>query len=93
MGTALSTAQDLFVYARGNPSRIIDVKAAFDAAITSGPLSKGGLSDVTAATKNGVSYQKTVGLSESDRITALRWAFAALESDIYPGSRSFARFT
>lgn len=88
----LSIAQDLFVYARCNPSRIAEVKAAFDAAVSAGPLTRGGLSDVTSATKNGVSYQKTVNLSESNRIYALRTAIAALDSDTYPSSRSYARF-
>jgi len=90
--SALTTAQELYDYACGNPARIAEVAAAFDAAVSAGVLTRGGSSDLTSASKNGVSYQKTVGLSEVDRRAALRIARACLSAGVRPSSRSYVRF-
>lgn len=44
-----------------------------------GSLGKGGLDSVTSASKNGVSMQKTVGLTEPQRQDALRLALQWLD--------------
>ncbi len=88
---AFQAAQDLYDYAAGNASRIATVKAAYDSAVSAGLLTKGGTDNVTSATKNGVTYQKTVGLTESQRITAMRIAITGLENNTRPSTRTFAR--
>lgn len=67
-----SVARNLYEWSLGNDDRIAEIRAAFDAAISAGPLKRGGLDSVSSATKNGVTMQKLVGLNEDDRITALR---------------------
>ena len=89
---AFQAAQDLYDYACGNPARIAEVKAAYDSAVSSGLLTKGGTADITSATKNGVSYQKTVGLAETQRISAMRIAITGLEANTRPSTRTFARY-
>lgn len=85
-------ARNLFHYARGNPSRIREVRKAFDLAMA-GPLTKGGMDSLTSANKNGVSMQKLVGLNEGDRMTALRTAIEWLELGFVPSqSRSIGSF-
>jgi hypothetical protein len=90
--SAFEAAQNLYDYACGNASRIAEVKAAYDTAVSGGLLTKGGTDNITSATKNGVSYQKTVGLPESLRITALRIAVLGLENNTRPSTRTYARF-
>lgn len=89
---AFQAAQDLYDYACGNVGRIAEVKAAYSSAVSAGLLTKGGTDNVTSATKNGVSYQKTVGLPEAHRITALRIAITGLENNTRPSTRTFARY-
>lgn len=88
----LREAQKLFTWAHGNAARIAQVEAAFDTAMTGGVLTKGGTDSVIAATKNGVSMQKIVGLSETVRSDALEMAVLCLRANTYPSSRSQARF-
>lgn len=88
---AFQAAQDLYDYAVGNSGRIASVKAAFDSAVSTGILTKGGTDNVTSATKNGVTMQKTVGLTESQRITALRIAVAGLENNTRPSTAAYGR--
>ena len=90
--SALTTAQELYDYACGNPARIAEIAAAFDAAISAGVLTRGGSSDLTSASKNGVSYQKTVGLTESQRISAMQIAIRGLDNNTRPSTRTFARY-
>lgn len=71
--SVLDVAKNLFEWARDDETRIGQVNAAFDAAC-SGSLVKGGLNSVGSGTKNGVTVQMVIGLSEPDRITALRTA-------------------
>ena len=88
-----SVALNLFYWAKDDPSRIAQIRTAFDAAMTAGALTKGGLDAVIQATKNSVTMQKTVGMSENDRQTALRWALKWLEVGyVTSGSRSLGRF-
>ena len=89
---AFEAAQDIYDYAHGNASRIAEVEAAFSTAVSSGILTKGGTDNVTSASKNGVSYQKTVGLTESQRIYAMRIALAGLRACTRPSSRTYVRF-
>lgn len=89
--SAFQAAQDLYDYAVGNSGRIATIKAAFESAVSAGILTKGGTDNVTSATKNGVTYQKTVGLTESQRITALRIAVAGLENNTRPSTASYGR--
>jgi hypothetical protein len=88
---AFQAAQDLYDYAVGNSGRIATIKAAFDSAVSAGLLTKGGTDNVTSATKNGVTYQKTVGLPESQRITAMKIAIAGLENNTRPSTAVHAR--
>jgi hypothetical protein len=56
-------------------------------------LTKGGLDSITSATKNSVTMQKMIGLNESDRQNALRWALDYLQNGFVPAqSRSLGRF-
>lgn len=88
---AFQAAQDLYDYAVGNSGRIASIKSAFDSAVSSGLLTKGGTDNVTSATKNGVTYQKTVGLSESQRITAMKIAISGLENNTRPSTTAYGR--
>lgn len=89
---AFQAAQDIYDYATGDPKRIAEVKAAYLSAVSSGLLTKGGTDNVTSATKNGVSYQKTVGLTESQRISAMQIAIRGLDNSTRPSTRTFVRF-
>ncbi len=89
---AFQAAQDIYDYACGNPGRIAEVKAAYDSAVSSGLLTKGGTGNVTSATKNGVTYQKSVGLSEDQRISAMQIAIKGLDNNTRPSTRTFARY-
>jgi hypothetical protein len=85
-------AQDIYDYAVGDSTRIAAVKAAFDSAISTGLLTKGGTDSISSATKNGVTYQKMIGLSEPQRITAMRIAIAGLDANTRPSTRTYARY-
>lgn len=85
-------AQDIYDYACGNAARIAEVKAAYSSAVSSGLLTKGGTDNVTSATKNGVTFQKTVGLTESQRISAMQIAIKGLENATRPSTHTFARY-
>jgi len=88
-----SVARNLYAYACGNAARIAEIQTAFDASMSGGALTKGGLDAVTSATKNSVTMQKMVGMSETDRQTAMRYAITWLQAGIAPsGSRSIASF-
>ena len=89
---AFQAAQDIYDYAFGDPKRIAAVKAEYDSAVAAGYLTKGGTDNVTSATKNGVSYQKTTGLTESQRILAMRIATIGLDAQTRPSTRTFVRF-
>ena len=89
---AFQAAQDIYDYAFGDSKRIAAVKAEYASAVSSGLLTKGGTDNVTAATKNGVTMQKTVGLTESQRISAMRIAIFGLDSQTRPSTRTFVRF-
>jgi hypothetical protein len=89
---AFQAAQDIYDYAFGDAIRIASVKTEFASAVSAGYLTKGGTDNVTSATKNGVSYQKTVGLPESHRISAMRIAIIGLDNNTRPSSRTFVRF-
>lgn len=85
-------ARNLFRYANGNPSRIREIRKAFDEAMA-GALTKGGMDNITNATKNGVGMTKFVGLNEEQRQAALGMAIDWLDAGFVPSSsRSFARF-
>lgn len=86
------TARNLFAWGCGNAKNTAAIRTAFDAAVSGGALSRGGMDSVTSANKNGVMVQKMVGLSEGDRQTALRWALEWIEAGYAPSSRSVARF-
>lgn len=90
---ATEAAKTLYDYACGNAAKIAEIQAAYDSAVSSGLLTKGGTGDITSATKNGVTYQKTIGLSETQRITAMRIALAGLAANTRPSSRTLARFS
>lgn len=85
-------ARNLFYFAQGNPQRIASIRSAFDASVA-GALTKGGMDSITSATKNSVTMQKMIGLNESDRQNALRWALDYLQYGFVPAqSRSIGRF-
>jgi hypothetical protein len=86
--TTYSTAHNLFQWAYGDASRVADIRAAFDAAISGGALTKGGMDSITSAGKNGVTMAKVIGLDESSRQTALRLALTWLNQGFAPGTRS-----
>jgi len=89
---AKDIAKNLFYYAKGNPQRIAAIQSAFDASVA-GALTKGGMDMVTTAAKNNISMQKLVGMNETDRQNALRWALQYLMSGFVPSqSRSIGRF-
>lgn len=88
---AFQAAQDIYDYACGDPKRIAEVKAAYASAVSSGILTKGGTDNVTGATKNGVTMQKTVGLTESQRITAMKIAISGLENNTRPSTTAYGR--
>ena len=85
-------AQDLYDYACGDPKRVAEVKAAYSTAVSAGLLTKGGTDNVTSASKNQVSYQKTVGLTESQRISAMQIAIRGLDNNTRPSTRTYARY-
>jgi transcriptional regulator GlxA family with amidase domain len=89
---AFQAAQDIYDYAFGDTTRIAEVKTALASAVSSGLLTKGGTDNVTSASKNGVSYQKTVGLTESQRISAMQIAVRGLDNNTRPSTRTFARY-
>jgi hypothetical protein len=91
-GSALQAAQDLYDYARGDALRTAEIETALSSAVSSGLLTKGGTDNVTSASKNSVSMQKTVGLPEQHRITAMRMALNALACNTRPSNRTFARY-
>lgn len=86
--TVYSTAHNLFQWAYGDASRVADIRAAFDNAISGGAITKGGMDSVTSAGKNGVTMTKLVGLDEGSRQTALRLALTWLNQGFAPGNRS-----
>jgi hypothetical protein len=89
---ARDVAKNLFHYAHCNPKRVLEIRNAFDAAM-SGALTKGGMDNITSATKNGVTMAKLVGLNEGERQNALRMAIEWLDAGFVPSqSRSFGRF-
>ena len=85
--TAYDVAKEIFLWARGNAVRIAEVQTAYDAA-GANPLRSGGHDMVTSATKNSVTMQKIIGLSEINRQKALRWALTWLESGMMPSKRT-----
>lgn len=85
-------AQKLYTWAHCNAARIAAIEAAFDACMTGGILTKGGTDSVTAATKNGVSMQKVIGLTEPQRSDALEIAVTALRANTYPSTTAYGRF-
>lgn len=85
-------AQKLYTWACGNPARIAAIEAAFDSCMTGGVLTKGGTDSIIGATKNGVTMQKVVGLTEAQRSDAIEIAVISLRANTYPASRSFVRF-
>lgn len=87
--SAYQTAIDLFHGAYGNATRIASIQSAFDGA-WDGALTKGGMDSINSASKNNISMQKLVGLSEPDRIRAMRWALKWLDAGICPSSRTLA---
>lgn len=89
---AFQAAQDIYDYAVGDPSRIAAVKAEYASAVSAGYLTKGGTDNVTSATKNGVTMQKSVGLTEQQRISAIQIAIRGLEANTRPSTRTFARY-
>lgn len=89
---AFQAAQDIYDYAFGNSGRIAEVKTAYATAVSAGLLTKGGTDNVTSASKNSVSYQKTVGLTESQRISAMQIAIRGLDNNTRPSTRTFARY-
>jgi filamentous hemagglutinin family protein len=89
---ATEAAKTLYDYAVGDPTKIAEIQAAYNSAVSGGLLTKGGTADVTMATKNGITYQKTIGLSETQRISAMRIALACLAANTRPSSRTIARF-
>ena len=92
MASSFSVASDLYAWACGNAGRIQQIRDSFDTGVSAGALTKGGLDNVSSATKNGITMQKTIGLGESERITALRTALAHLEAGYPPSSRTRATF-
>lgn len=89
---AKEVARNLFFYAKGNPQRIASIQAAFDASVA-GALTKGGMDVISSASKNNVSMTKLVGMNETDRQNALRWALQYLMAGFVPSqSRSAGRF-
>ncbi len=89
--TAYDTAREIFFWAKDNETRTADVQAAYDLA-GANPIAKGGLDSVLSATKNNVTMQKTVGLSELDRVKALRWALQWLDAGRMPSKRTIGVF-
>jgi hypothetical protein len=89
---AFEAAQGIYDYAFGDPKRIAAVKAEYASAVSAGYLTKGGTDNVTGATKNGVTMQKTVGLTESQRISAMQIAIRGLDNNTRPSTRTFARY-
>lgn len=85
-------AGKLYRWACGNPKRIAAIRDAFDAAMEGGVLTKGGTDSVTSASKNGVSYQKVIGLTEAQRTDALDLALTYLDAGFPPSSRTIGRF-
>lgn len=85
-------AQDIYDYAVGDATRIAEVKAAYTSAVSSGYLTKGGTDSVTSATKNGVTFQKVVGLTEPQRISAMQIAIRGLDNNTRPSTRTYARY-
>jgi hypothetical protein len=90
--TTYSTAHNLYQWAVGDASRVADIRAAFDSAISGGALTKGGMDSITSAGKNGVTMSKIVQLDESSRQTALRLALSWLNQGFAPGTRSRGLF-
>ena len=88
---AFQAAQDIYDYAFGNSGRIAEVKTAYATAVSAGLLIKGGTDNVTSASKNNVSYQKTVGLTESQRISAIKIAISGLENNTRPSTAAYGR--
>lgn len=84
------TALDLFKWAYCDAEKTASVKSAYDSAMTGGALTKGGLDSITTATKNGVTMQKMIGLSEPDRVRSLRWACLWLDAGVCPSQRTVA---
>lgn len=87
-----SVARNLYEWAAGNDQRTAEIRAAFDSAISAGPLKRGGLDSVASATKNGVTMQKLVGLNEDERITALRICLSWLNNGLPNRGHSRAVF-
>tara|TARA_R110000824_G_scaffold8848_1_gene40212 strand:+ start:354 stop:632 length:279 start_codon:yes stop_codon:yes gene_type:complete len=92
VASSFSVASDLYAWACGNPSRILQIRNSFNSGISAGALTKGGMNSFSGGTKNGVSASVTNGLSEGERITALRTALAYLEAGYPPSSRTRASF-
>jgi hypothetical protein len=89
--TVYSVARNWFAWANGNPKNTTAIRSAFNDCM-SGSLGKGGMDSVTSASKNGISMQKTVGMSESERMDALRIAIQWLDQGFVTSNRSLGRF-
>jgi hypothetical protein len=90
-GNVHSVARNWFVWAHRDAKNTNAIKKAFNDCM-SGSLGKGGMDSVTSAAKNGISMQKTVGMSESERMDALRIAIQWLDQGFVTSNRSLGRF-
>jgi hypothetical protein len=90
-GNVYSVARNWFTWAHRDAKNTNAIRKAFNDCMA-GSLGKGGLDVVTSASKNGISMQKTVGMSESERMDALRIAIQWLDQGFVTSNRSLGRF-
>jgi hypothetical protein len=88
----LSLAQDLYDEATEDDSLLGEYKSE-KRALLAGIRAGTGTGDVVSGTKNGASYTRRVGFSVEDRLSALRYAIAGIESATRPGHTSRVFFT
>ena len=93
MDSAIDAAKELYFIAKDDARFCSQIRAAYRAAVASGYLAKGGMDSIINASKNGSSMTMMQGISEGNRIRAMRYALAWVDQGGMPVSgRSVGRF-
>ncbi len=93
MDNALSAAKELYYVAKDDAAFRATLRTAYKAAVSAGFLVKGGMDMIVNASKNGSTMTMIQGLSEGDRIRAMRFALKWVDDGCMPVSgRALGRF-
>ena len=91
-GNPYHAAITLYDWATASTTNEAALRAEYTSAISAAFLTKGGSNNITSASKNGVSYSVLVGLTEQERINAIRIALAYVDAGTRPTTRAVSQF-